>query len=353
MAEYSLAELAERFDCRLIGPGDALVSGVCPLSPGRPGCVGFLAAPGYRRLLRDTQAAAVILRPEDAPLCPVPALVTDRPHLAFAELATLLHPPEAAQQGCHPTAIIDPTASIHPRAEIGPHCVIEAAVEIGEGVVLGPQCVVRRHARIADQTRLVARVYIGPEVRLGRRCIVHPGAVIGADGFGFAQDGERWLKVPQLGTVQIGDDVEIGANTTVDRGALEDTVIEDGVKLDNQIQIGHNVKIGRHTAIAACTGISGSTVIGERCMIGGGVGMSGHLQIAGGVVITGMTMVTHSLRAAGVYSSGIPADANRRWQRNAARFRHLDELADRVRRLERSETGTVTAIGSDEEGSIV
>lgn len=348
MAAYSLAELAERLGCRLIGPGEVLVSGVCPLSPGRPGCVGFLAAPTYRRLLGDTQAVAVILKPEDAPLCPVPALVTDRPHLAFAELATLLHPPESIRPGCHPSTVIDPTASIHPRAEVGPHCVIEAGVAIGEDVVLGPQCLVRRNAHIGDETRLTARVYIGPGVHLGRRCVLHPGAVIGADGFGFAQDGERWIKVPQLGTVRIGDDVEIGANTTVDRGALEDTVIEDGVKLDNQIQIGHNVKIGRHTAIAACTGISGSTVIGAHCMIGGGVGMSGHLQIADGVVITGMTMVTHSLRAAGVYSSGIPADANRRWQRNAARFRHLDELADRVRRLERS--GTVPAFGSDEEG---
>lgn len=349
MAAYSLAELAERLDCRLIGRDEVRVSGVCPLSPGRPGCVGFLAAAAYRRLLADTQAAAVILKPEDAPLCPVPALVTDRPHLAFAELAALLHPPEAAQPGCHPTAVIDASASIHPQAEIGPYCVVEAGAVIGAGVVLGPQCVVRRGVRIGDGTRLTARVYIGPEVCIGLRCVLHPGTVIGADGFGFAQDGARWIKVPQLGTVRIGDDVEIGANTTVDRGALEDTVIEDGVKLDNQIQIGHNVKIGRHTAIAACAGISGSTVIGERCMIAGGVGMSGHLQIADGVVVTGMTMVTHSLRAAGVYSSGIPADTNRRWQRNAARFRHLDELADRVRRLERS--GTVPAFGSDEEGS--
>lgn len=349
MAAYSLAELAERLDCRLIGRDEVRVSGVCPLSPGRPGCVGFLAAAAYRRLLANTQAAAVILKPEDAPLCPVPALVTDRPHLAFAELAALLHPPEAAQPGCHPTAVIDASASIHPQAEIGPYCVVEAGAVIGAGVVLGPQCVVRRGVRIGDGTRLTARVYIGPEVCIGLRCVLHPGTVIGADGFGFAQDGARWIKVPQLGTVRIGDDVEIGANTTVDRGALEDTVIEDGVKLDNQIQIGHNVKIGRHTAIAACAGISGSTVIGERCMIAGGVGMSGHLQIADGVVVTGMTMVTHSLRAAGVYSSGIPADTNRRWQRNAARFRHLDELADRVRRLERS--AAVPACGSDEEGS--
>lgn len=351
MATYSLTELAERLGCQLRGEGEVLISGVCALSPGRPGCVAFLATPAYRPLLGGTQAAAVILKAEDASLSPVPSLVTDHPHLAFARLAELLHPPDSVCPGQHPTAVVDSTARIHPGAQIGAHCVIEAGAVIEEGAMLGPQCVIGRNVYIGEETRLTARVYVGPGVRLGKRCVLHPGAVIGADGFGFARDGERWIKVPQLGTVRIGDDVEIGAGTTVDRGALEDTVIEDGVKLDNQIQIGHNVKIGRHTAIAACTGISGSTVIGARCMIGGGVGMNGHLKIADDVVITGMTMVTHSLHTPGIYSSGISADVNRRWQRNAARFRRLDELADRVRQLERQTKLASTDTDSEEEGS--
>lgn len=350
MAEYTLAELAGRLDCSVLGEGTTRISGVCALSPGQPGHIGFLANPTYRRLLGHTEAAAVVLTEADAPSSPVPALVASNPHLVFARLAELFAAPRCARPGIHATAVVDATARVHSGAEIGSHCVIEADAEIGDAVVLGPHCVVAASARIGAQSRLVARVFIGVGVTMGARCVIHPGAVIGADGFGFARDGVRWVKVPQLGTVRIGDDVEIGANTTVDRGALDDTVLDEGVKLDNQIQIGHNVRIGAHTAIAACTGISGSTVIGRRCMIAGGVGMSGHLQIADDVVITGMTMVTHSLHAAGVYSSGLPVDDNRRWQRNVARFRHLDTLAGRVRRLERGPTAGV-APAADEEGS--
>lgn len=341
MAEYTLAELAERLDCRLVGAGATRISGVCALFPGQSGHIGFLANPAYRRLLERTEAAAVVLTEADVSSSPVPALVVTNPHLVFARLAELFVPPRCIRPGIHPTAVVDPAAKVHPGAEIGPQCVVEADVEIGEAVVLGPHCVIAERARIGSRSWLVARVFIGTGVQMGSRCVIHPGAVIGADGFGFARDGARWVKVPQLGTVRIGDDVEIGANTTVDRGALDDTVMEDGVKLDNQIQIGHNVCIGAHTAIAACSGISGSTVIGRRCMIGGGVGMSGHLKIADDVVITGMSMVTHSLRSSGVYSSGLPVDDNRRWQRNVARFRHLDTLAVRVRHLERSQAAPV------------
>ncbi|MES1992974.1 MAG: UDP-3-O-(3-hydroxymyristoyl)glucosamine N-acyltransferase [Pseudomonadota bacterium] len=348
MAGYTLAELALHLGCGLVGDGETRIVGVCTLFPGLPGRVSFLANPAYRRLLGRTEAAAVVLNEADSLSCPVPALIAANPHLAFARLAELFAPPRRTEQGIHPTAVVDQTARVHPSAQIGPHCIVGAGAEVAEAVVLGSHCVVAESARIGPHSQLVARVYIGPGVSLGSRCVLHPGVVIGADGFGFARDGERWVKVPQLGAVRIGDDVEIGANTTVDRGALDDTVLEDGVKLDNQIQIGHNVHIGAHTVIAACSGISGSTVIGRRCMIGGGVGMNGHLQIADDVVITGMTMVTHSLHAAGVYSSGLPVDDNRRWQRNVARFRHLDTLAGRVRHLERSQTAPMDPEAAEE-----
>lgn len=350
MAQFTLAELAGRLGCSMVGEGTTCIRGVCTLSPGQPDHIAFLANPAYRRLLGHTEAAAVVLTEADASSSPVPVLIASNPHLIFARLAELFFPPQCARPGIHPTAVVDAAARVHPLAEIGPHCVVEANAEIGNAVVLGPHCVIAERARIGAQSRLVAGVFIGAGVSMGSRCVIHPGAVIGADGFGFARDGARWVKVPQLGSVHIGDDVEIGANTTVDRGALDDTVLEDGVKLDNQIQIGHNVRIGAHTAIAACTGISGSTVIGRRCMIAGGVGMSGHLRIADDVVITGMTMVTHSIHAAGVYSSGLPVDGNRRWQRNVARFRHLDTLARRVRRLEGGQAAGV-APAVDEEGS--
>ena len=348
MAAYTLAELALLLGCSIAGDGQTRVIGVCPLSPGRPDHISFLVNPAYRRLLDRTEAAAVVLSEADAAACSVPALISANPHLTFARLAELFVPVRQAKAGVHAMAVVSPTARIHPEAEIGPHCVIEGGVEVAAGAIIGPHCVLAEDAQIGPHSRLVARVYIGPGTRLGGHCVIHPGVVIGADGFGFARDGERWVKVPQLGSVRIEDNVEIGANTTIDRGALEDTVIEEGVKLDNQIQIGHNVRLGAHTAIAACSGISGSTVIGRRCMIGGGVGMNGHLQIADDVIITGMTMVTHSLHTAGIYSSGIPVDDNRRWQRNVARFRHLDALAGRVRRLEHDRTASMDSEAMEE-----
>jgi len=210
--------------------------------------------------------------------------------------------------------------------------------------------VVGAGAVIGAGSRLVANVTICAGVRLGARVLVHPGAVIGADGFGLAREPEGWIKVPQVGSVSIGDDVEIGANTTIDRGAIEDTVIEEGVKLDNQIQVAHNVRIGAHTVVAGCAGISGSTSIGRNCMIAGAVGIAGHLEIVDGVVITGLTMVSRSIHKPGVYSGALPLDEARRWRRNAARFRQLDALAKRVARLERGEPDedTQSTAGSDE-----
>ena len=216
-----------------------------------------------------------------------------------------------------------------PSASVGPLAVIEDGADIGERVVVGPGCVVQRGAVIGADSWLVSRVSLYPGVRIGRRCLLHAGAVLGADGFGFASDAGSWVKVPQLGGVQVGDDVEIGANTTIDRGAIEDTVVEHGVKLDNQIQVGHNVTIGAHTAIAGCVGISGSTTIGQRCMIGGGVGIAGHLTIADDVVVTGVSLVSASIKHAGSYSSGMPAVETRLWRRMVAHLRRLDEKKER------------------------
>jgi UDP-3-O-[3-hydroxymyristoyl] glucosamine N-acyltransferase len=275
--------------------------------------------------MESTRATAVLVAAEHAAGCPVAALIDPNPYLAYARIAELLYPQTAPAAGIHPSAVVAPGARIAASATLGPLVVIEDDVEIGERVFVGPGCVVQRGAHIGADSRLMTRVNVCAAVRIGRRCVLHPGVVIGADGFGFAPDGGTWVKVPQVGSVQVGDDVEIGANTTIDRGAIDDTVVEDGVKLDNQIQVGHNVTIGAHTAIAGCVGISGSATIGRRCMIGGGVGIAGHLTIADDVVVTGFTLVTASLRRAGSYSSGMPAEETRKWRRMVARLRRLDQ----------------------------
>jgi UDP-3-O-[3-hydroxymyristoyl] glucosamine N-acyltransferase len=272
----------------------------------------------------STRATAVVVGPDHAGSCPVAALIDSNPYLAYARIADLLHPQAPAAPGIHPSAVVSVVARIHPSATVGPLAVIEDEVELGERVFVGPGCIVQRGARLGADTQLTARVTVCADVRIGQRCIVHAGAVIGADGFGFAPDAGTWVKVPQVGTVEVGDDVEIGANTTIDRGAIDDTVVGNGVKLDNQIQVGHNVTIGAHTAVAGCVGISGSTTIGQRCMIGGGVGIAGHLTIADDVVVTGCSLVSASIRQAGSYSSGMPAVETRMWRRMVAHLRRLD-----------------------------
>lgn len=321
--DYSLGELAVRFGLILRGDAGVRVSRVATLANAGAGSISFLANAHYRRHLETTRAAAVILNEKDAASCPVAALVDRNPYAAYARVAALLHPAQAAAPGIHPSAVIAPDALIPASASVGPLCVIEGGVTLGERVVIGPGCIVQAGTDLGDDTQLVARVMLRPRVRIGARCVLHPGSVIGADGFGFALEERRWLKVPQVGGVSLGDDVEIGANTTVDCGAIEDTVIGNGVKLDNQIQIGHNVTIGEHTIIASCTGVSGSTVIGKRCMIGGLVGFAGHITIADDVVITGFSMISASLRKPGSYSSGIPAQESRDWWRTVAKFKRL------------------------------
>jgi UDP-3-O-[3-hydroxymyristoyl] glucosamine N-acyltransferase len=267
--------------------------------------------------------------------CPVPCLISDNPYARYAEIAALLQPPPAAIAGVHASASVDTTADVAASAEIGPQVVIGASARIGAGAVIGAGTVVAAQASIGAGTRLAPNVTVLDRVRLGERCIVHPGVVIGGDGFGFAQDGGRWLKVPQLGSVVVGNDVEIGANTCIDRGTIEDTVIEDGVKLDNLIQIAHNVRIGAHTVMAAMSGAAGSTTIGSRCMIGGGVVTVGHLNICDDVMFTFRSVVTRSVTEPGTYGGSLPAEEAAKWRRNAARFRQLDAMHERLRALAR------------------
>jgi UDP-3-O-[3-hydroxymyristoyl] glucosamine N-acyltransferase len=334
MAGATLGQIAARFGLVLRGDPDARIERVAPLEDAGAGALSFLADPRHRRFLKDTGATAVVLDAARAGECPVNALIADNPRAAYARIAGWLHPQAALAPGVHPSAVVAADARIEPGAEIGAQAVIGAGARIGARVLVGPGSVVGAGASIGEDTRLVARVTLYPGVRIGRRGLLHAGVVIGADGFGIAQDRDGWVKVPQLGSVVIGDDVEIGANTTVDRGAIGDTVLEDGVKLDNQIQVGHNVRIGAHTAIAGCTGISGSTTIGKRCMIGGQVGFSGHLSVADDVIVLGQSMVSHSITKPGVYAAAVPASEASGWRRVVARLRHLDELFDRVRRLE-------------------
>jgi UDP-3-O-[3-hydroxymyristoyl] glucosamine N-acyltransferase len=323
--DYSLGELAVRFGLELRGDPAARVSSVATLAQARPGALAFLANSRYRRHLAGTAATAVILGPGDADQCPVAALVDSNPYRAYAQIAALLHPPAPAEAGIHASALVAADARVAASAAIGPFCVVAAGAELGERVQVAAGCTILAGARIGDDTRLMPQVTVYPAVRIGKRCLLHAGAVVGADGFGFAPDEGAWLKVPQVGGVRIGDDVEIGANTTVDRGAIGDTVLEDGVKLDNQIQVGHNVSIGAHTAIAACTGISGSTSIGRRCMIGGMVGFAGHLTIADDVSVTGCSLVSASIRESGSYSSGMPTVQTRAWRRMVAHLRRFGE----------------------------
>ncbi len=331
---HTLGALAVRFGLELRGDPDLEVSRVASLGEAGPDAVSFLANPRYRRFLSATRAGAVVLDPASAQDCPVPALLAGNPYAAYARIAALLHPAPPVTAGTHPTAAVDPSAEVAPDACVGPQAVVEAGAVIGPRALVGPGSIVMQGARVGADSRLVVRVTLYPGVSIGARCVLHAGAVIGADGFGFAPDRDGYVKVPQVGAVRIGDDVEIGANTTVDRGAIGDTVLEDGVKLDNLVQVGHNVRIGAHTVVAGCAGISGSTTIGRRCMIGGAAGIVGHLEIGDDVAVSGLTMVTRSLKGPGMYSSGWPAVPAAEWRRMVARLRRLDRLEARLARLE-------------------
>lgn len=332
--EYRLQALADHVGAELHGDSDCKIHGISALRASRPDTITFLVGARQRELLQSTRASAVILQPAELAFCPVAALVTADPYLAYARLTALFASQWAVDPGIHPSAVVDPSAQLGDGVRIGPHAVIGADVTLAEDVEIGPGCVVGRGCQIGPGSRLLPNVTIYHECVLGRGVLIHSGTVIGADGFGFAKDGQDWVKIHQLGRVIIGDGVEIGANTCIDRGAIEDTVIGDDVKLDDLVMVGHNVRVGARTAMAGCVGIAGSAEIGDDCMLGGGVGVAGHLQIASGTTVMGMSLVAGSLRESGVYASGMPVLQRREFQRNAVRFRQLDELAKRLHALE-------------------
>jgi UDP-3-O-[3-hydroxymyristoyl] glucosamine N-acyltransferase len=336
---YRLGEIAKALGAELRGDPEARVSGLATLQAAGPDQLSFLANPAYARHLVDTRAAAVILSPVAAGDRLNNVLLLENPYLGYARLSHWFDPAPVAPPGIHPAAVVDASAIIATSASIGPNAVIEADVVIGEQVVIGAGCVIGARTSIGSGSIIRARVTLAHDVVMGQRCHILSGAVIGSDGFGFANEKGEWHRIAQLGRVILGDDVEVGANTTIDRGALDDTVIGNGVKLDNLIQIAHNVRIGDHSAMAAMVGIAGSTRIGSHCVFGGASGVAGHLEIANGVHLTGMTLVTGDIREPGVYSSGTSADTNRRWRKNAVRFRQLDALARRVKELEKKSEG--------------
>jgi len=333
---YRLSQLAERFSLRFSGGADPEIRAVATLEGAQQGQLAFLANPLYRKHLADSRASAVVVAEADAAHCPMPCLIAKDPYVAFAKIAALFEPITTAEAGIHVSAVIAANAVISPAASIGPFVSIGARTRIEAGASIGAGCVIGDDCVIGANSELIARVTLVTRVRLGKRVRIHPGAVIGADGFGLAMDAGHWIKVPQLGGVVIGDDCEIGANTCIDRGALDDTVLEEDVRLDNQIQVGHNVRIGAHTAMAGCVAVAGSARIGRYCLIGGGAGIVGHIEICDRVMVTAMSLVTHSIVTPGEYSSGTPIQPSRDWRRNAARFKHLDELARKIANLKPS-----------------
>ena len=331
---WTLAEIAECADGEVVGDAGYHITSVATLQSAKADQISFLSNKKYTKYLADSNAGAVIVSREQLDNVPNNAIVVDDPYVAYAKVARLLNPIKSSVSGIHSSASVAEDCSIDSTVSIGAHAVIGSGVTIDKNVVIGPGCVLLDNVHIGAGSELVANVTVCCEVKIGERVLIHPGVVIGADGFGIANDHGKWIKVPQVGSVSIGDDVEIGANTTIDRGAIEDTVIANGVKLDNQIQVGHNTKIGENTVIAGCVGIAGSTVIGNNCAIGGGAGLGGHLEIVDGVQLTGMTMVTKSITKSGVYSSGIPAEPTQQWHRNVVRYRQIDKLVGRVKKLE-------------------
>jgi UDP-3-O-[3-hydroxymyristoyl] glucosamine N-acyltransferase len=334
--DMNLGEIAVRYGCELHGEPDFVVRKVATLAGADNQSISFLANSAYRTQLETTAAGAVILAPDDLEACPVAALVAQDPYIVYARVAADLHPAMALSPGVDSAATIGAGARVPDSCEVAPGAVIEPGAVLGERAYVGSNSVVGRGATIGDDSRILAGVVVCHGVRIGDRCLIHGGVVIGADGFGIAKGTAGWVKVPQVGGVSIGDDVEIGANSTIDRGAIEDTVISDGVKLDNQVQVAHNVVIGAHTAIAALVGISGSTRIGSRCLIGGHTGFAGHISVADDVMISAGTAVMNSIKKPGFYGGvAATADEASRWRKNVARYRQLDDMARRLHKLEK------------------
>lgn len=333
--ETTLGELAVLLGAELRGDADTRITGIATLSAAEKGDLTFLSNPNYARYLGETRASAVILTAAMAAECPTNVLILDNPYLGYARVSHRFSREPQSVTGIDPSAQVDPSARIAASVTVGPRAVIDADVvidddvSIGAGVFVGAGCTVGRGSRLYPNCTLYH------DVHMGERCIIHSGAVLGADGFGYANEGGEWVKIAQLGGVRLGNDVEVGANTTIDRGALDDTRIGNGVKLDDLVMVAHNVVIGDQSAVAGCAGIAGSTSFGRNCIIGGGACVSGHLQIADHVHLTGMAMVTHDIREPGVYSSGTGVEDNRKWRKSVVRFRQLDEMSRRLKQLEK------------------
>lgn len=333
--QVSIKDLADIVDASVHGNPDAVISGIATLEHAGDGELSFFANRKYHKFLITTQAAVIILHPDDVEDCPTNAILSNDPYLAYAKIATWLTRSDIKQSQIASSAVIADNVSIGENSHIGANVVIGNNSIIGHNVTIHAGCVLADNINIGNHTVLYPNASIYSSVVIGDRTIIHSGAVIGSDGFGIANDKGQWFKVPQLGRVIIGNNVEVGANTTIDRGAIEDTVIENGVKLDNLIQIAHNVRIGENTAIAGCVGIAGSTTIGKHCAIGGGSGILGHLTIADHVHITATSLVTKSIKDSGVYSSGTPLQENSLWHKNFIRFKQLDKMSRRLTELEK------------------
>lgn len=334
---WTLKALAERFSLEFQGPPDTIITGIGTIANAVQGQLTFLANSKYTAQLASTNASVVVLSADDAKHCPCACLISENPYAAFAQITHLFDEGDDLGGTIHPSAIVDASARIGKDVRIGPYTLIGANAVIADGAQIHGHCVIGPNCHVGEDCVLLPRVTLVKRVHLGSRVRIHSGAVLGADGFGLAMHQGQWLKVAQLGGVRIGDDCEIGANTTIDRGAIEDTELENDVRLDNQIQVGHNVRIGAHTAIAGCVAIAGSTHIGRYCLIGGAAGIVGHIEIADKVVVGAMSLVTHSLREAGEYVSGTPILGKAEWRKNAARFKQLDSIARTVNSLKKSQ----------------
>lgn len=332
---HTLAGLADLLGLSFTGDGGRVLTGLATLAEAGPHELSFLANRKYLSQLSTTRAGAVIVPPGLAATSPADCLLSEEPYLAFARVSRLFDNAPKPAPGVHPTATVSPDASLAADVSVGAQAVIEAGAVLASGVVIGAGAYIGHASQLGAGTRIYPAAVIYHDVHMGERCVIHSQAVLGADGFGFARGSEGWEKIAQLGGVRLGDRVEIGACTTVDRGALGNTVIEDGVIIDNQVQVGHNCRIGKNTAIAGCVGLSGSTIIGADCTLAGGVGVVGHVEICDGVHVTGMTMVTRSITAPGSYSSGTPMTSTRDWKRSAVRFGQLDALEQRLKTLEK------------------
>ncbi|GAB4393000.1 MAG: UDP-3-O-(3-hydroxymyristoyl)glucosamine N-acyltransferase [Gammaproteobacteria bacterium] len=335
MIQYTLKQIAQAIDCEYRGDAECVITNIGALQSARPGEIAFLDNPRYRKYLANTQASTVIIKPEFAQECQTNAIISANPYLTYCQVAELFYVQPKVKPGIHPTAIVAESAEIAESVSIGPYCVIGERTKIAQNTVLQASCIIGDDCTIAADSWLYPRVTCYANVRIGERVILHSGVVLGSDGFGNVKTQGAWRKIPQLGGVVIGSDVEIGANTTIDCGAIGDTVIEEGVKLDNLIQIGHNVRIGAHSAMAGAAGIAGSTTVGKDCMIGGGVCINGHITITDNVVITGMSGVSKSITESGFYSGGLAAQTSREWNKNAVRFRQLEQMAKRIQALEK------------------